>query len=1003
MYDGNQDPKSEQPEACLSTDLAADFLEGKLDEAAQQRVEEHIDTCSTCRQLLAHAARSSKLDDQIRSGTLADMMRPTQGSKLGRYTTKTSLGAGGMGVVTLAWDSELKRHVALKLVRPDLADPSDTQGARQRVLREAQAMAQLSDPHVVAIYDVGTHEGDVFIAMEYVDGSSLDVWLKEKPRSWREIIRVFVAAGQGLIAAHRRHIVHRDFKPHNVLISRAGLVKVTDFGLARIFEEGRHRRSSTPENRSRALGSATDWLQSELTKTGAAMGTPAYMSPEQLRMQPVSARSDQYSFCVALHEALYGNRPFSGMTEEALLKSIHEQQYAAPKNKRRIPRHIERAVRRGLCADPQKRFASMEVLVWALQSPSYARFVAVGLAAAALLAFMVVLFLRVGSPQLLGSPLCKAMSVPSPWTAEQQQRTRTAFDKTRLPYASAVWLKLRAEVAQREKTASVNQKRICEGVAAPTHDSELTRAQVRCMQTRQAQYRSFLSGLEKPTPKILLSAVHVLRQLQPDFACIIPGRAGADDPKTYRMRSLLSIKLQGAEQAAAQFDLKTARTVVEAVMKDATQLNDTRILAGAELVLGQIGVLEGHPAQALEHVHRASMNADVAQDDTLRARAYLELVRMTYKAGRFEEAIRWSRYAQAVIQRSGNLPDLETQWSVLWGNLQQSQGSSREALQARHNALTLSIRNYGDPSVDVAHARFKLAQSLLDIPGQVRAATAELKQVVAIYKAYYGEGQVEVADALQTWARALSAQGRYTEARDMLQQALDSFERASEKHPIEISMCLSDLAETYDHLGDKAKAYELMHASLAGIEAALGVDHPTVATRLLLLAHMYLADQRLAEAFASARRALLIRELAEGRDHPATIPYRILVAGVHMELKQFSEAEVQLRHALTIGGTMFKASSPQLRTAQYGLAQLLIKRKAFAEARGILEKMLAHPPEPENPTEHARVNFALAKALEGTRQDPARVRQLAGEAKMFYSQTHKPEKAAEIDAWLSRH
>src|SRR4051812_10268762 len=237
-----------------------------------------------------------------------------RGSAVGRYVVLERIGSGGMGVVYAAYDPELDRKVALKLLRPDRAGAAGE--AALRLQRGAQAIARLSDPHVVAVYDAGTFGDQVFVAMELMEGRTLRQWLGEGKRGWREIVDVFVAAGRGLAAAHAAGLVHRDFKPDNVLLGTDGRVKVADFGLARPVgdaDPGGGEAALMESPGSRGL------LATPLTEWGVAMGTPAYMAPEQLRGERADARSDQFSFCVALWEALYGRKPFAGESFREML------------------------------------------------------------------------------------------------------------------------------------------------------------------------------------------------------------------------------------------------------------------------------------------------------------------------------------------------------------------------------------------------------------------------------------------------------------------------------------------------------------------------------------------------------------------------------------------------------------------------------------------------------------------------------------------------------------
>jgi predicted Ser/Thr protein kinase len=314
-----------------------------------------------------------------------------RGTSVGRYLLLDVVGEGGMGVVYKAYDPELGRPIALKLLAAEEA--SDTQ--RDRLLREAQALARLQHPNVVAVYDVGTFERDVFIAMEFIEGPHGRAWVKAQPRSRREILDVFLAAGEGLAAAHRAGLVHRDFKPDNVIVGNDGRVRVLDFGLARethsLSGERAPERASTPveavppdmvtsaarprPNRTPPLvgerwrdsspepsESGRQLLATPLTRADAIVGTPRFMAPEQRLGEPVDEKADQFSFCVSLYWALYGVFPFDD------LDSMMLQKVGEPPAGTTVPGWLRLVLLRGLAARPSQRYPSMEALLAALRA-----------------------------------------------------------------------------------------------------------------------------------------------------------------------------------------------------------------------------------------------------------------------------------------------------------------------------------------------------------------------------------------------------------------------------------------------------------------------------------------------------------------------------------------------------------------------------------------------------------------------------------------------------------
>ncbi|MFY0535966.1 serine/threonine-protein kinase [Nannocystis pusilla] len=248
-------------------------------------------------------------------------------------------GAGGMGVVHTAYDPELDRKVALKLVRPQAF--GGAAHLRERLAREARVLARISHPNVVPIYDVGEADGEVFIAMELVPGPTLARWQTEQPRPWRAIVDMYLQAARGLAHAHAAGVVHRDFKPGNALVGPDGRVRVVDFGLA---VAGEASPAPAPERAASA----------SLTATGALVGTPAYMAPEQWRGAAVDARSDQYSFCAALWEALAG-APYR-LPDTTWRGAPAPEPAPAPTGGRAFPRWLRQVLLRGLADEPAARF-----------------------------------------------------------------------------------------------------------------------------------------------------------------------------------------------------------------------------------------------------------------------------------------------------------------------------------------------------------------------------------------------------------------------------------------------------------------------------------------------------------------------------------------------------------------------------------------------------------------------------------------------------------------------
>ncbi len=354
------------PDGCPDENVLAGFAAGGLSVGAVPEVERHLDGCAACRALVAVVAAEASAPDTSTAPTRLDTGAPTQplhpeapalrpGDRLGRYVIEAPLGEGGMGVVYAARDPGLGRTVALKLLRPGAGGADE---GRARLVREAQAMASLSHPNVLPLFELGTEDARVFLVMERVEGPTLAGWLKERERPWREVLALFLQAGEGLAAAHRAGLVHRDFKPANVLVGADGRPRVTDFGLVRY---GAGTDGGAGE-------AGSEDTEAALTRAGTVPGTPAYMSPEQAAGREVDARGDQFSFCVALHEALYGVRPFASQARG------EERWRRVPVPRQpRLPGSLRAALDRGLALEPGARFPSMEALLAELARPPGSR------------------------------------------------------------------------------------------------------------------------------------------------------------------------------------------------------------------------------------------------------------------------------------------------------------------------------------------------------------------------------------------------------------------------------------------------------------------------------------------------------------------------------------------------------------------------------------------------------------------------------------------------------
>lgn len=287
---------------------------------------------------------------------------PPAPSRIGRFAVLDLLGEGGMGRVFAAYDPQLDRRVAVKVLHGRREDAEQA----LRIQREAHAMARVSHPNVVQIYDVGQFDGRTWIAMEFVPGRTLSAWQAEEARPWRAVVELYARVGAGLSAAHEAGLIHRDFKPDNVLVGDDGRPRIIDFGLARAGAEPAAGVDTEVDDAALRAESGSGPLDSPLTRDGSFLGTPAYMSPEQMKGRDVGPASDQFAFCLALYEALFGRAPFDDSTLINRLRAVEQGDLRAPPSGAGVPRRIVDALSRGLAADPADRWPSMAALLDAL-------------------------------------------------------------------------------------------------------------------------------------------------------------------------------------------------------------------------------------------------------------------------------------------------------------------------------------------------------------------------------------------------------------------------------------------------------------------------------------------------------------------------------------------------------------------------------------------------------------------------------------------------------------
>ena len=884
------------------------------------------------------------------------------GRTLGRYVVVRHLGTGGMGVVYQARDPALDRPVALKLLRR--LEPFGD--ARSRLLREGQAMARLAHPNVVGVYDVGTLEDRVFIAMEYVHGVTLRQWLAVGPRSWADVWPLFREAGLGLAAAHAAGIVHRDFKPDNVLVGPDGRARVTDFGLARPDRGLVVAVDGGAAGAAGAEPAASTTAAPSLTVPGAVLGTPRYMAPEQRRGEAADARADQFAFCVALHEALYGCLPFeaAGATGGAAM----EPGRAAPSGGAPgIAPWRRRTLQRGLSLEPARRFGSMRDLLSALGRDPLANWRRAALLAAGGSLAAAALWLLSGR-----GPSCSdaAADLRGVWDQARRRQLEERFSATGRLYAVAT-----AERAARgldRYTQAWAEMRVA--ACRATHErgvqseASLDR-RMQCLDRRLAEVRAltdvFVGDDGGDALERSVSAVERLSPIAPcaDVRALEAAVPPPEDARTRERVEGLRVRLAEA-RAARDAGVATGGPGAGEVVRAAREIGYPPLLGEALRELGDQEMLVSRPEQARIAFEEAIRVAARAKDDSLSASVWSRLIHaMAEGENRPAEALALRSAAEAAVIRADDEPRLRTALLSSLGNayrvlgdlaparelvsaaleIQERErphqldhratlvhnlaevysdaGEYPEALERYEDALRLRRELLGDLHPEVGETLNSVGVALRR-QGRPGEALERYREAAAIFEGAFGETHGALARVEMNTGNVLRELGRHEEARAHCQRALAAFEKLSGADSADTAMAIMAIGNLDFTLGDLDGARAAFEQVRDVYGRTLGPDHPDTARAAVNVGSTLLEQGRYAEALPFLEEARPVFERRLGSAHPALGVTLGALASAHLGAGNAGEALPLARRSLSI----LESASPgtgTLAEAQYTLARAL--------------------------------------------------------------------------------
>jgi tetratricopeptide (TPR) repeat protein/predicted Ser/Thr protein kinase len=916
--------------------------------------------------------------------------------RLGRHVLLGTLGRGGMGVVYSAYDEKLDRNVAIKLLRTRRREQE-----RRRLVREAQALARLSHPNVVRIYEICEHEQFDYLVMERVDGVTLGQWLTLRPRSREEILAVFLAAGAGLAAAHAKDIVHRDFKPENVMLREDGQVLVMDFGLAR---DRRAREGEGAEETS-----SDDESDEGLTRAGAIVGSVGYMAPEQVLGKVADARSDQFGFCVALWEAVHGRRPFAGTNMAAYRRAVLS---GTPSLQERsdVPRWFRQVLERGLSREPDQRWPSMQELLDALRrDPTRRRRGWISAVAISGIALAAVVGWKVQQQREREDAIadCEALgqSIAEVWNDEVAAGIEQAFVATNSPLAASAWQHTRPWLDARASEWSRLRRETCLETRVDGTRNEAEFADIEaCLDEQGVAFGELLDVLAGADEAIVKQAAVAAAELPPLSHCTNAALLARDVRPPDELRAQIATqreRLQRVGTLNLVGDFERALAEAREIADEAERVDWLPLQAEAWLAIAQQQHQLGRYDDAAAAAERSFRLAAIAGDELTMLNA--ATVR-THSGGEllpFELAVEWGHLGQELIEQldlSGSVP--EGILLVRLAKVQLKQGNYEQSLAHSQRALVILESALGPNHPRVGEVLHGMGVVYLQ-QEQLEEAVAVWRRQLSIFESALGPDSPRLVGVLNNLGIVSALQRDRERALVYYRRSLAITESTlGPDHP-KAAMALVNIGNISLELGNHEAAASHLERAIEIQKAMLGPNHTDMGSAFESLGQVRAKQGDYAAALDAHRQALAIFETAWGPEHPGLSGVHARMGDTLLEMEDFAAAEQAHRRAVSIVEANGGFEDVGSIRALLGLGRAELGLGRIDEAEGHIERALTLHDDVAS-VERGWVRFHAGRVA-WARGDEDRARALIESARDEIDDYPVTEELRDVQTWLAEH